>query len=67
MLTAIISLETKEIIPDTKIVTKKIVTTQRIVLFRSFLAELASDFDTVLIPFKSMIKITVAGRINLTA
>ena len=43
--------EEKEIVPEIIIVTKKITTTQRIVLFRSFLAELVSDLDTVLIPF----------------
>ena len=38
--------ETSEITPEMTMVTKKIVTTQRTVLFRSFLAEAGSDFDT---------------------
>ena len=45
-LLAIMRSEAKEIVPDTKIVTTKMVTTHRIVLFRSFLAELGSDFAT---------------------
>jgi len=56
-----------EINPETKIVTIKIVTTQRTVLFRSFFCELGLDFDTALVPFMRMNKITAAGRINLTA
>ena len=43
--------ETKEIVPEIIIVTIKIVTTQRIVLFRSFFSADGSDFDTGLIPF----------------
>ena len=38
--------EAKEIMPETRIVTKKIVTTQRIVLLRSLFAALGSDLDT---------------------
>ena len=37
--------------PEIKIVTRKIVTTQRIALLRSFLEEAGSDLDTGLIPF----------------
>ena len=51
VLTAISSLETNVIKAEIKIVTKKIVTTQRIVLLRSFFDELGSDLDTSPIPF----------------
>ena len=50
-----ISSEIIEIIPETNIVTKKIVTTQRIVLLRSFFCVLGSDFDTTLVPFMTII------------
>ena len=43
--------ETNVMIPDIKMVTIKMVTTQRIVLFRSLLEADGSDFDTGLIPF----------------
>ena len=46
-----VSGEIMEIIPETKIVTKKIVITQRIVLLRSFFCALGSAFDTTLVPF----------------
>ena len=46
-----ISSEIIEIVPDTMIVTKKIVTTQRIAFIFSFFCELGSDFDTTLVPF----------------
>ena len=39
--------ETKEIKLDTTMVTKKIVTTQRIILLRSFFAEFESDTKTL--------------------
>ena len=65
-LLAIRTSDVKEIVPDTRIVTKKMVTTHRIVLFRSFLAEFASDLDTSPVSFIENDK-TVAGRINLTA
>lgn len=58
--------ETNEMVPDIMIVTRKIVTTQRIVLFRSFFDADGSDLDTGLSPFKYD-SMTVAGRINLTA
>jgi len=51
----IISLDAKEMVPEINIVTRKIVTTQRIALNRSFFAEAGSDFDTGLIPFISVI------------
>ena len=53
-------------VPEIKIVTRKIVTTQRIVLFRSFFDADGSDLDTGLIPFVSNSK-TAADKINLTA
>ena len=40
-------------VPEIKIVTRKIVTTQRIVLLRSRLEASGSDLDTGLIPFIS--------------
>ena len=43
--------ETSEMVPDMKIVTKKMVTTQRIVLFRSFLDADGSDLDNEISPF----------------
>ena len=45
-LVLIISSETKEMVPEMTMVTKKIVTTQRIVLFRSFFIAAGSDLDT---------------------
>ena len=51
VLASIIRSDTNEIVPDTRIVTKKIVMTQRIVLLRSFFDELGSDLDTSPIPF----------------
>ena len=44
-LASMITSDKKEIEPETRIVTKKIVTTQRIVLFLSFLVEVGSDLD----------------------
>ena len=46
-----ISLDAKEITAEIRIVTKNIVITQRMVLFRSFLDELGSDLDNCPIPF----------------
>ena len=46
LLPSMISSETKEITPEIKIVTKKMMTTQRIVLLRCFLDVLGSDLDT---------------------
>ena len=51
VLLTMIRSDTRDIEPDTKIVTKKIVTTQRIVLLRSFFEAPGSDLDTCLIPF----------------
>ena len=41
----------KEIKPDTRIVTRKMVTTHRIVFLLSFFAIAGSDLDTGIIPF----------------
>ena len=69
VLADMITSDTKEMIPDIKIVTIKIVTTQRIVLFRSLFAADGSDLDTGLSPFDVLYYygLTVTGRINLTA
>lgn len=61
-----IASEAKLMVPEIKMVTRKIVTTQRIVLLRSFFVEDWSDFDTGLIPLLNKMK-TAADRINLTA
>ena len=45
------SSETSEMMLETTMVTKKIVTTQRIVLFRSLFAAAGSCFDTKIYPF----------------
>ena len=66
LLFSIMISDRKEIVPETNIVIKNIVTTHRIVLFRSFFDADGSDLDTSLIPFKICNK-TVADRINLTA
>ena len=50
-LAAITSSERKEMVPEMTMVTKKMVTTQRTVLFRSFFKVAASDFDTDVYPF----------------
>ena len=46
-----ISPETYEIVPEITMVTRKIVTTQQIILLRSFFAAAGSDLDTDLSPF----------------
>ena len=51
----ITSSEIKVKAPEMTMVTKKIVTTQRIVLFRSFFAAAGSVFDTRKYPFKSIV------------
>ena len=63
----IISSDSREIVPEMRMVKKKIVTTQRIVLLRSFFAADGSGLDTDQFPFEEFFKKTVAGRINLTA
>ena len=45
--------DAREMAPEMKIVTKKIVTTQRIALLRSFLCEAGSDLDTEMSPPES--------------
>ena len=64
----IIRSERREMVPETRMVTRKIVTTQRIVFCRSRVFAAASDFATVKYPFEmnNLIK-TAADRINLTA
>ena len=65
VLESIIMSETKEIVPETMIVTIKMETTQRIVLFRAFFNAEGSDLDNSVSPF--CVLMTVADRINLTA
>ena len=54
-------------VPEMTMVTKKMVTTQRTVLFRSFFEAAGSDLDTSVNPFNVFFNGTVADRINLTA
>ena len=63
------SSEISEISPETTMVTKKMVITQRICLLRSFFAAAGSVLDTfVRLLFFDIIKMmTAADRINLTA
>ena len=63
---SIIRSEIKDMNPETKMVTIKIVTTQRIVRLRARLSADESAFDTEKIPFMFNKK-TAANRINLTA
>ena len=59
--------EIRLMMPETTKVTKKTVTTQRIVRERSFLEASEWVFATKNSPFENSDKMTAADRINLTA
>jgi hypothetical protein len=61
-----ISSDPREITAETRIVTRKTVSTQRFAFFRSFFTAAGSDFDTATISLKFSLK-TAAGKVNLTA
>ena len=60
------SSEAKEIKAEINIVTRKMVTIQRMALFLSFFDEAGSALDTTISPLCFLI-MTVTSRINLTA